>query len=590
MAESTPKRELPARERRASFKVLESSPTSSSTAIPKISPPRAPMPVPTSADEPPRVKRKYTKRVPLLHKSFDRRTSTPLSEDSAPAHLPYSEPLPTSSTKPESNLNLQQYLSIAESAVLAASLQRSRMQWLCDGVFKRYWTKPSAKKKHAGEIPSDNPDLKSMQRLGSCQITIEPHTFHANIFTVREAQLPPMLPIYRPSSAYPSNSPAVAPPAPVSTPAQLPPPQMPRPKMSSAPTTNVGPRHGDVKSAPKNQDQDQAMNVFGSGSALQQDVKPVALPKEQPIIPPPKSTPKPDPVIQKLAARAAADPNLKELMKIVATSQANTAQLKEFQAHIDDLNALIKQEAEQERQKTAASISSSKAREAEVARSNPSPATTSVFPASQTATHGPLAYQATTSKPLSSGGVAPHYAFYPPQPPPPPPRAEPFIKHIVLELTSPASASQPASLDRWLFPEYAVLDSPHSGRGLEMICSFLVEKRGSEIDGYRNPQATPLQRDTSWKADAEYYQPVTMVLNAPQQRILQTIARAAKPLGEVQKHMEGILETKTRAPTEHLMLQLPRPGDEDDVQMPDFEDSAIDMAEDDELKEYYGMG
>ena len=332
------------------------------------------------------------------------------------------------------------------------------------------------------------------------------------------------------------------------------------------------------------------MNV-GSSSAPQPDIKATASPKEPPNVPPPKPTPKPDPVIQKLAARAAADPNLKELMKIVATSQANTAQLKEFQAHIDDLNALIKQEAEQERRKALASAVSIKAQEVESTKFIPSPASTSVFSASQPSTHVPPAYQSTMSKTLSSGGVAPHYAFYPPQPPPPP-RVEPFIKHIVLELTSPASASQPASLDRWLFPEYAVLDSPHSGRGLEMICSFLVEKRGSEIDAFRNLRAgDPSQRSSNWKADTEYYQPVTMVLNAPQQRILQTIARAAKPLGEVQKYMEEILKTKTRATTQYLMLQLPRPGDDSDVQMTDFEDSAIELADDEEeLKDYYGIG
>jgi hypothetical protein len=45
-----------------------------------------------------------------------------------------------------------------------------------------------------------------------------------------------------------------------------------------------------------------------------------------------------------LAARAASDPQLKELMKVVATSKASPEQLKEFQVHIDEFNEVVRRQ------------------------------------------------------------------------------------------------------------------------------------------------------------------------------------------------------------------------------------------------------
>lgn len=49
-----------------------------------------------------------------------------------------------------------------------------------------------------------------------------------------------------------------------------------------------------------------------------------------------------------LATRAAADPELKALMRVVASSQASQEQLRAFQAHIDELNAIIKAREQQQ--------------------------------------------------------------------------------------------------------------------------------------------------------------------------------------------------------------------------------------------------
>ena len=58
-------------------------------------------------------------------------------------------------------------------------------------------------------------------------------------------------------------------------------------------------------------------------------------------------------------------------------------------------------------------------------------------------------------------------------------RPDPPVKHVVIEFTSPVSQTQSANSDRWFFPENAVLDLPYGG--LEMTCSFFVERKGSEI-------------------------------------------------------------------------------------------------------------
>ena len=189
-----------------------------------------------------------------------------------------------------------------------------------------------------------------------------------------------------------------------------------------------------------------------------------------------------------------------------------------------------------------------------------------------------------------------------PQYAPPPPRSEPRIKHIVVEFTTPASGTQSASQDRWLFPEYAVLDTPLSGRGLEMVCSFFVIRKGSQITaGQNGGDAENAAPSSKWKTNDEYYQPVTMTLKAPIHRTLETIARAAKPLPEVQAYMKQVMEQKKRAPMEYLVTRLPKDKDvavgsvDADISVAegwDFVDSGVEVGspeEDDDLKDFYGI-
>ncbi|KAI9867999.1 MAG: hypothetical protein M1823_009091, partial [Watsoniomyces obsoletus] len=121
-----------------------------------------------------------------------------------------------------------------------------------------------------------------------------------------------------------------------------------------------------------------------------------------------------------LAARAASDPHLKELMKVVATSKASAEQLKEFQGHIDEFNAVVKRQdteraaQEKEERKNVTGLASQTDR-----------------PPSGTATPGashPSTYSPAPAKSGPSGSAPPLYANYPPAP-----RPEPIIKHIVVE-------------------------------------------------------------------------------------------------------------------------------------------------------------
>ena len=388
------------------------------------------------------------------------------------------------------------------------------MQWLCDGIFKKYWTKP-IKRKKVVEEPPNNPDVKSMQKLGNATITIEPHTFDAVFYVVKETQIVPP-PTCRPPIQQPPKQ-SSASPAPV--PVQ---PNVHAPTVSSVPTASGTPAS---KPSP----------------SPATPATPAPTSNRPPT--PPGGAKTTDPVIQMLASRAATDVHLKDLMKVVATSKATPDQLRGFQAHIDEFNAIVKrQEAEKE----------AKARQA-------------------------------TSTPYRNSPLnpTPQFAAYPMQP-----RQE-VIKHVVIEFTSPPVAGQAASTDRWLFPEHAVLDTQYGGT--EMTCSFFAERKGADILASMKDLTSEEMQSMSnkWSTDTVYYQPVTMLVKAAQHRAIETIARSAKPLSEVQKYMQEVMEKKSRAPQDFLVHRLPREKSANPV---DFVDSAVELSgEDDELKDFYPM-
>ena len=402
------------------------------------------------------------------------------------------------------------------------------------------------------DVPPNNPDQKSMQKIGNGTITIEPHKFDVSFYTVREAQAP--LPYYRHANQHTPKAtglpvtpgPAFTPPQP-STPAAAPTHQQPIPSQPSISTAK----------------QESQPSTPANVPATPNPATAAASPTSRHI---PKTTS--DPVIQMLAARAATDSRLKELMKVVATSKASPEQLREFQRHIDEFNAVVKkQEAER----------IEKEKQQPKTESKPPPVAVSTSVASHPATYNAAA------RPAAPGAPSPLYASYPP-----PPRPEAIIKHIVIEFHG-----EGASPDRWLFPEYAVLDIKYGD--VEMVTSFFVERKGSDIvsslAGGSAEEAAALQ--TKWKADQEYYQPVTMAVRANHHRAIETIARAAKVLPEVLEHMKNVMKDKVRAPEEYLVHQLPREKGlaTTEISSVDFVDSAVEMVsdeEDDELKDFYG--
>ncbi|KAL8867086.1 MAG: hypothetical protein Q9174_005889, partial [Haloplaca sp. 1 TL-2023] len=121
------------------------------------------------------------------------------SKEEIPSRVKDSQTLPLSLKKQEADLSNADYQSIAESGVLAASVLQSRQRWMVDGVFERYWTKPSKKK---GPAEGANPAKETMVKIGTCSMIIEPHVFDITLYSVRD---PP--PVFVPSHLPPPPPP-----------------------------------------------------------------------------------------------------------------------------------------------------------------------------------------------------------------------------------------------------------------------------------------------------------------------------------------------------------------------------------------------
>ncbi|KAI6084593.1 hypothetical protein F4821DRAFT_261823 [Hypoxylon rubiginosum] len=83
------------------------------------------------------------------------------------------------------------FQSIQESGVLAESLQRSRQKWINEGVFEKYWTKPTKRKGVVKEDPN-NPPKGSMAKIGQVTITVEPHVFEVTMYAVKDPKPVPL--------------------------------------------------------------------------------------------------------------------------------------------------------------------------------------------------------------------------------------------------------------------------------------------------------------------------------------------------------------------------------------------------------------
>ncbi|THV49759.1 hypothetical protein BGAL_0180g00070 [Botrytis galanthina] len=464
-------------------------------------------------------------------------TPQPPIEETLPKNIVAGMPLPTVDEPQSDNLSSKDFQTISESGVLAESLQRSRQKWVSEGIFEKYWTKPTKKKGVPAE-PLNNPGKDTMTKLGTCQITIEPHVFDATMYAIKEPksafQSTQQQQMYRPIIQYgPPNG--VMPPL---APTQAPSPVQQKPIQTTQPTVQpMAPNHPaptapmvlnplppaqapPMSSAPIN-GQTPAQGPNNPNTNLSQPISTV-----QPVQPaqpaqPNKST---DPVIQMLAERAATDQQLKGLMRIVANGEATSSELRQFQNHIDELNAISKA-----RQKSAAQ---SAAQPPMNANSQPPP------PLSTTQLGGPP--NAPVAKPIPPPTPAPISA--PPQQPQalrskgPVAPPKPDISGVVFEFNG-------GNGDRYLFPKYSILDYLPGGQA---IASFLIVRKGSSSDS------------TSYDPELDYYQPVTIRLYTHQGKQLDSLQKVVASPDEVRRYMEDIMDNTTRAEYVLLAMRLPK--------------------------------
>lgn len=471
-------------------------------------------------------------------------------EETLPKSVVAGKPLPTLDEPQPENLSTKEFQTIPESGVLVESIHRSRAKWLSEGIFERYWTKPTAKNKKkegggAAELPN-NPPKDSMTKLGTCVITVEPHVFEATMFAIKDPQpkqtampIPPP-PMYRPIIQYgPPNGMMPPPPPPPVQQKPIPQPQPIQKTPSKPQDTPMTNSDSSAHASPNSAFRPSSSNGVPNGQASTTS-GPHQIPPTQPANPP-AATKSTDPVIQMLAERAATDPDLKALMRIVANGEASPEELKKFQTHIDELTRLQKsrQAASQPTQPQnqppppAPPATPTHVNGSDVVKQSPAPA-----PAPS-----PIV-QATPPPP--SPRSDPHYQ---PQPQAlrskgPLPPTKPDISGVVFEFHG-------GSGDRFLFPKFSILEyQPHG----QVVASFLIVRKGSSSD---SPAYDP---------QLDYYQPITIRLWAQQGRQLDALQKVVAPADEVRRYMDDIMDNMTRAEYVLLAMRLPRDGDQAPVE------------------------
>ncbi|KAM3418917.1 hypothetical protein BST61_g4875 [Cercospora zeina] len=419
------------------------------------------------------------------------------------AKLSDAKPLPVLLEPQSLSLPDDEYQSLVSSAVLATSLERSRLRWISEGVFERYWVKPEGGK-NGKPPPPNNPDAKWMKSRGECRIRIEPHLFVADLYVEDRGKAPGAaskqpIPQYKPTQQHGAQQYQNRP---------LPPVLLP--PSSGNPSTGAPP-----KSQTPQRPQHPGPRVPHASSSTASS-PPVA-----------QQGPKPDPVISMLATRASNDPQLKALMKEVATGNATQDQLKVFQKHIDELTAIISRQRQDEEDSTAKGFQQASV----IQYDGPSD------------TQPSIASQAASQQPLR---------------PPVHPAAQQAPPHYGQQQTWSAPISAPTNLpvilafkdagateDRFLFPQHSILESLSPQH---LLVSFTVTRKAHQA------------MDTTYlDLNTEYWQPVTIMIEVAygREELLNCIRRWVKPAEEVRKHMESIMQSCNRIPDCHLALRLP---------------------------------
>ncbi|KAF3918980.1 hypothetical protein ABW20_dc0109139 [Dactylellina cionopaga] len=425
------------------------------------------------------------------------------AEEEIPTSFEAQGPLPTSTRvqEPEA-LPAQEWKSISESAVLQTAFDRSRDVWLSGKMFDRYWTKPTRKK--VVVVDEKNPPKDSMVKIGECMISIHPHVFEAKLYTVRDREKERQRDIefFRQQDLYYAQ---IA--------------QSPKSAHPGRPVISAKPSGMQIKTAPQGNGHtagspQQLTHTKNSGS-----VSSIAT----------QSTQGPDPVIQLLATRASNDPNLKALMRVVASGQANQEQLAAFQAHIDELTPLARASAAAKAQRAALSPQS--------------PPSTPQSP--------------TAPSPINGTPAAPRLSYQPIQPAGPvPARPTPSVQPLTATRAAVTVLPKPKQL--------SVADRRHLDIK-DVVFEFTIATIGDRyliprksIIEYRQ-KGTQLLLSYLYISEAEKtFQPITITINAPTPKTLEPISRVVEDPETVKAYMKDIMENYTRANHGYLLMRLKR--------------------------------
>ncbi|KAG8625078.1 hypothetical protein KVT40_006829 [Elsinoe batatas] len=383
-----------------------------------------------------------------------------------PSKIHDRRPLPILPSIQATDLVNDEYQTIESSAVLASSLERTRQRWASGDFFERYWFKTSGRKDAPKAVPAGNPLKQWMKLLGQCTIIIEPMIFEALFYISHEPELTQAT--KEKNAGY----------------------QLQQQHNTSSPYGAPYTAQGAPQTSHPVNGRPQPPSPYMSGRSQQ----PATSTHQSPIpAPPPPAKQSPDPVIQLLASRAATDSNLKELMKIVATGSATPEQLKTFQGHIDELNAIV-------------------------AAQNPPP----VPPAPASIPQAPPPAKKPSHPPIKQRAVTtPRYP-------------------LVFEFINLPGATG----DRFRFPQHSIIESlgQHS-----MLASFLVFRKGKEA-------ADPSLYDPDTEYFEPITVKIDFPLGS---KLQDDIRKSVLPAAEVRTWMEDQMRAKKRAPIRYLPLRLP---------------------------------
>jgi len=393
------------------------------------------------------------------------------------------------------------------------SLCRSRQKWTTESLFERYWAKPIKVTKKTPNVqpePANNPPKELMAKVGTCQIIIESaHVLDAIVYAIRDVRPLSEMPVGpSPKPILQTAQPSVS-------------------KLEPTTTSNITGYHNTAQAPPPNVTPLSAAKPPSSTNLGN-------LPPQRPLygstaitmaptpaLPAPPVKPSQDPVIQMLAQRASSNPELKLLMKVVASGGANPEQLKVFQSHIDDLTAIL------ERQKQANNLANALlAKNTHGYAAGISPGiNTNRYPGPGLLTKPNLSYQPPYQAQIKQKTYAP---------------PKPEISGVAIEFAA-------GNGDRYLFPRHSILEYQPGTRRVKATFAIVRKGNASQGEGY-DPKK-------------EYYQPVTISIASDNTKVIETIFKGVSTLVDAQNHIEEVKARYTPADLVHLALQLPSTTD-----------------------------